>query len=81
MPPLAWSTWITRTVPDEAESGGGLVVAGFQTAIASDAVLGGLLVDFTGAMGVFAVGGSVLIIASIVVTTVLRPAPAVSEQA
>lgn len=79
--PVAWSTWITRTVPDEAESGGGLVVAGFQTAIASGAVLGGLLVDFTGAMGVFAVGGTVLIVASIVVTMVLRPAPAVSEQA
>ncbi len=78
--PVAWSTWITRTVPDEAESGGGLVVAGFQTAIASGAVLGGLLVDFTGAMGVFAVGGTVLIVASIVVTMVLRPAPAVSEQ-
>lgn len=79
--PVAWSTWITRTVPDEAESGGGLVVAGFQTAIASGAVLGGLLVDFTGAMGVFAVGGTVLIVASIVVTMVLRPAPALSEQA
>lgn len=79
--PVAWSTWITRTVPDEAESGGGLVVAGFQTAIASGAVLGGLLVDFTGAMGVFAVGGTVLIVASIVVTMVLRPAPAASEQA
>lgn len=79
--PVAWSTWITRTVPDEAESGGGLVVAGFQTAIASGAVLGGLLVDFTGAMGVFAVGGIVLVVSSIVVTMVLRPAPAVSEQA
>ncbi len=79
--PVAWSTWITRMVPDEAESGGGLLVAGFQTAIASGAVIGGLLVDFTGAMGVFAVGGTVLVAASIVVTMALRPAPAVSEQA
>jgi predicted MFS family arabinose efflux permease len=79
--PVAWSTWITRTVPDEAESGGGLVVAGFQTAIASGAVIGGLVVDHVGALGVFSLGGIVLVISAMVVTAVLRPAPAVSEQA
>ena len=26
--PVAWSTWVTRTVPDEAESAGGLIVDG-----------------------------------------------------
>ncbi|MDG4719408.1 MFS transporter [Thalassospira aquimaris] len=79
--PVAWSTWITRTVPDEAESGGGLVVAGFQTAIASGAVIGGLVVDHVGALGVFSLGGIVLVISAVVVTAVLRPAPTVSEQA
>ena len=74
--PVAWSTWITRTVPDEAESGGGLVVAGFQTAIASGAVIGGLLFDFVGSLGVFTIGGLTLIAAALVVTAVLRPAPA-----
>ncbi len=78
--PVAWSTWITRTVPDEAESGGGLVVAGFQTAIASGAVIGGLLFDFVGSLGVFGVGGTVLVVASVIVTIALRPAPIVSEQ-
>lgn len=78
--PVAWSTWITRTVPDEAESGGGLVVAGFQTAIASGAVIGGLLFDFVGSLGVFGVGGAVLVVASIIVTIALRPAPVANEQ-
>ena len=79
--PVAWSTWITRTVPDEAESGGGLLVAGFQTAIAGGALIGGLLYDFVGSLGVFGVGGIVLVVASLVVTMALRPAPAAREQA
>lgn len=79
--PVAWSTWVTRMVPDEAESGGGLVVAGFQTAIASGAVIGGLMFDHVGALGLFSLGGIVLVISAVVVTAVLRPAPAVGEQA
>lgn len=80
--PVAWSTWITRTVPDEAESGGGLFVAGFQTAIASGAVLGGVLFDYVGSLGVFAIGGSILVGAAAFATVVLRaPSPVATEQA
>lgn len=35
--PVAWSTWLARTVADEAESGGALLVAAIQIAIASRA--------------------------------------------
>ena len=28
--PVGWSTWLTQTVPDEAETGGGLLVAAIQ---------------------------------------------------
>ena len=38
--PVAWSTWLTRIVPDEAESGGGLIVAAVQLAITLGAALG-----------------------------------------
>jgi hypothetical protein len=31
--PTGWSTWISRAVPDDAESGGGLLVATIQLAI------------------------------------------------
>ncbi|WP_404420309.1 MFS transporter [Thalassospira australica] len=73
--PVAWSTWITRTVPDEAESGGGLLVAGFQLAIATGSGVGGLLFDTSGALGVFTIGGMLLVGASIIVTLGLRTAP------
>ena len=81
--PVAWSTWITRTVPDEAESGGGLFVAGFQTAIASGAVIGGVIFDYVGSLGVFSIGGIILVGAAIFATVVLRsPAvPPSTEQA
>ncbi|BDW95729.1 MFS transporter [Thalassospira tepidiphila] len=79
--PVAWSTWITRTVPDEAESGGGLLVAGFQLAIATGAAVGGLVFDTSGALGVFTIAGFLLLAASIIVTLGLRTAPLAREQA
>lgn len=42
------STWMGRLVPERMESGGGLVVAGFQLAISVGAGLGGLLIDAVG---------------------------------
>ncbi|MFH1803269.1 MAG: MFS transporter [Pseudomonadota bacterium] len=78
--PVAWSTWITRAIPDEAESGGGLLVAGFQLAIATGSGVGGLLFDATGALGVFTIGGLLLIAASAIVTLGLRTAPVPAEQ-
>ncbi|MBO6579892.1 MAG: MFS transporter [Thalassospira sp.] len=78
--PVAWSTWITRTVPDEAESGGGLLVAGFQLAIATGAAVGGLVFDTSGALGVFTIAGFLLLAASIIVTLGLRTAPLAREQ-
>lgn len=49
--PVGFQTWMVRAAPDQAESAGGLLVAGFQIAIASGAVGGGLLVDRMGALG------------------------------
>ena len=49
--PVGFQTWIVRAAPDQAEGAGGLLVAAFQTAIASGAIGGGLLVDRVGALG------------------------------
>lgn len=49
--PVGFQTWIVRAAPDQAEGAGGLMVAGFQIAIASGAVGGGLMVDRFGALG------------------------------
>ncbi|MFC7519040.1 MFS transporter [Herbaspirillum sp. GCM10030257] len=49
--PVGFQTWIVRAAPDQAEAAGGLLVAAFQTAIASGAIGGGILVDHIGALG------------------------------
>ena len=50
--PVGVQTWIVRAAPDQPEGASGLIVAAFQIAIASGAVLGGLLVDSLGPTGV-----------------------------
>ena len=71
--PVAWSTWLTRTVPDEAESGGGLIVAAIQLAIATGAAAGGAIFDMRGATGVFIAGGLVLLLAAAIVMAGVQP--------
>lgn len=70
--PVAWSTWITRTVPDEAESGGGLIVAAVQLAITLGAAAGGVIFDASGAKGVFAASALVLVAAVLLISLGLR---------
>jgi DHA1 family purine ribonucleoside efflux pump-like MFS transporter len=70
--PVAWTTWITKTVPDEAESGGGLIVAAVQFAITLGAAAGGLVFDHSGASGVFVGSGVVLLVATAMIFVSLR---------
>ena len=44
-------TTVVRAAPDQAEGASGLLVAAFQTAIATGAIGGGVLVDHVGALG------------------------------
>ena len=50
--PVGVQTWIVRAAPDQPEGASGLIVAAFQVAIASGAILGGVLVDSLGPTGV-----------------------------
>jgi predicted MFS family arabinose efflux permease len=70
--PVAWSTWITRSVPDEAESGGGLLVAAIQIGIATGAAAGGLVFDTSGALGVFTIAALILLSAAFFIKLGLR---------
>ncbi|WP_419898884.1 MFS transporter [Roseomonas sp. USHLN139] len=70
--PVGWSTWLARAVPDEAESGGGLIVAAVQLAIAGGAALGGLAYQLGGIGSVFAGGGTLLLAAALLVATGVR---------
>ena len=59
--PVGWSTWVARSVPDEAESAGGLLVAAVQLAIASGAAIGGIIFGLAGVVGVFVASGVLLV--------------------
>ncbi len=65
--PVAWSTWLSRTVPDEAESAGGLLVAAINMAIATGAAVGGLIFDVSGVTWVFVASGGMLFLATLVI--------------
>lgn len=68
--PVGWGTWLSRTMPDDAEAGGGLQVATIQLAITLGASTGGVLFDATGwrttflFAAVMLVGSSLLAIAA-----------------
>lgn len=74
--PVAWLTWVTRVVPDEAESAGGLIVAAIQLAISLGAAAGGVVFDTNGATGVFVAAAVVLVVA---VTTIVAGVPVRGE--
>ena len=64
---VAWSNWATRTVPDRAESAGGIVVVGVQSGIAAGAAAGGALFGTGGVFTVFVVSGVVLVASTILI--------------
>jgi hypothetical protein len=43
--PVGWGTWLSKALPEDAEAGGGLMVATIQLAITAGASVGGLLFD------------------------------------
>jgi predicted MFS family arabinose efflux permease len=58
--PVAWGTWLTRTLPEDADAGGGLMVATIQLAITLGASLGGVLFDISGYRSTFLAGAVLL---------------------
>lgn len=58
--PVAWWTWLSRVLPDDAEAGGGLMVAVIQLAIALGATAGGVIYDRSGYGSTFAVSAAAL---------------------
>jgi predicted MFS family arabinose efflux permease len=58
--PVAWWTWLSKTLPEDAEAGGGLMVAVIQLAIALGATAGGIVYDTSGYRSTFAVSAAAL---------------------
>jgi predicted MFS family arabinose efflux permease len=65
--PVAWSTWLSKGITDEPESGGGLMVAAIQLSIMLGAAFGGLLLDHI-SIAATLIGGTILLtLASLIV--------------
>jgi predicted MFS family arabinose efflux permease len=58
--PVGWWTWLSKVLPDDAEAGGGLMVAVIQLAITAGASLGGFLFDTSGYQATFTVSATIL---------------------
>jgi predicted MFS family arabinose efflux permease len=59
--PVCWSTWLSKDISDEPESGGGLMVAAIQLSIMLGGLFGGVLLDQI-SMATPLIGGTVLLV-------------------
>jgi predicted MFS family arabinose efflux permease len=73
--PVGWGTWLTRTMPDDAEAGGGLQVATIQLAITLGASLGGVLFDSVGWWTTFLLAAALLAGSSLLAVAAYRSTP------
>jgi len=62
--PVGWWSWIAEAMPQNAEAGGGLMVAVIQLAIALGSTVGGLLFDASGYQSTFVASAAVLLFAA-----------------
>lgn len=65
--PTGWWTWIARALPEDAERGGGLMVAVIQLSIALGSTAGGLAFDSLGWRSAFGLSG-LLLLGAVVMT-------------
>ncbi len=70
--PVAWWTWLARTVPNEAEAGGGLMVAIVQLAITLGATMGGIVFDAAGPRAEFLTSAGLLAVAAVAALAIGR---------
>jgi predicted MFS family arabinose efflux permease len=70
--PVGWWLWIARTLPQDAEAGGGLMVAVVQLSIALGSTVGGLLFDSSGYRSTFAFSAGLLLAGALLVFLTAR---------
>jgi predicted MFS family arabinose efflux permease len=74
--PVGWWTWMSKVLPDDAEAGGGLMVAVIQLSITVGASVGGLLFDSLGYRASFAASAALLGLSALVALLASRRATA-----
>jgi predicted MFS family arabinose efflux permease len=72
--PVGWWTWLAKTLPRDAEAGGGLMVAVVQLAIMLGATVGGLLFDASGYRATFYTSAAILVAAAVMAALAARAA-------
>ncbi|MDR6885924.1 MULTISPECIES: MFS transporter [Variovorax] len=70
--PVALTGWMMAAVPDAPEAGQALLVSGFQVAIASGALIGGVTVDNFGISSAMVLSGALVLVAALIVGTLGR---------
>ncbi|BBP83758.1 transcription regulatory protein OpdE [Pseudomonas sp. Pc102] len=70
--PVGWWNWIAQAMPNDAEAGGGLMVAVVQLAIASGSALGGWLFDRSGYQSTITASAAILLLGAALAVLAMR---------
>lgn len=72
MVPVGWSTWITRSLSDQAEKAGSIQVAVIQFANTCGAALGGVALDHFGVLSPLAISACLMLLTATLVATKVK---------
>lgn len=70
--PVGWSTWITRSLSDQAEKAGSIQVAVIQLANTCGAAVGGIALDHFGLLSPLMLSGTLMLLTALLVATKVR---------
>ena len=73
--PVGWWSWIAQAMPNNAEAGGGLMVAVIQLSIALGSTVGGMLFDSHGYQSTFVASALVLLLGAAVTVLTSHATP------
>jgi predicted MFS family arabinose efflux permease len=79
--PVAWWTWVAKALPNDAEAGGGLMVAVIQLAITFGAGLGGMLFDGWGYQATFIASAALLMSSALIAVFASRQSNSAADNA
>ncbi|EBW6088477.1 MFS transporter, partial [Salmonella enterica subsp. enterica serovar Enteritidis] len=70
--PVGWSTWITRSLADQAEKAGSIQVAVIQLANTCGAAVGGYALDNLGLLSPLALSGTLMLLTALLVASKVK---------
>lgn len=70
--PVGWSTWITRSLSDQAEKAGSIQVSVIQLANTCGAAIGGVALDHLGLLSPLVISGALMLLTGLLVAVKVR---------